>query len=162
MKPALILRIAFAFVLMELAGHTWLVFSYVPKHGIEEVAVIAAMKSREFSFSGSHHTYWDLYFGYELFVSLSLLVEAAILWQVAKSSVRSVVGILALGEAGYAILMSKYFFIIPIAGHTLMAILLAAAWFRLPAGPAPSSLSAVPLPESPAPLAQYPAARPSA
>jgi hypothetical protein len=153
MKASLILRIALALVLLELAGHTWLILSFVPKHGLEEAAVIAAMKSREFSFGGSYRTYWDLYFGYELFVSLSLIVEAGVLWQVmrlanaATPGIRTITGVLAGGEICYAILMGRYFFIIPIAGHTTMAMLLAAAWLRIPAGrpsnPGPSSPSAV-------------------
>jgi hypothetical protein len=146
-----LLRIAFVLVLLELAGHTWLIFNFIPKHGVAESAVIAAMKSQEFSFSGSLHSYWEMYFGYELFVSVSLIVEAAILWQLAGSPfAKRITGILALGEAGYAALMLKYFFIIPIASHTIMAILLAAAWFMLPSNPDPSSPSAARLRESPA------------
>lgn len=127
----MLIRIALALVLLELAGHTWLIFAFVPKHGAAEEAVVAAMKSREFSFSGSYHSYWDMYFGYELFVSLSLVMEAGILWNISN---RATVGVLALGEIGYAILMYKYFFVIPIASHATMAILLTLAWFMFPVG----------------------------
>jgi len=136
MKPSNLLRVAFALALLELAGHTFLIFSFVPKHGIAEETIIAAMKSQAFSFSGSYRTYWDMYFGYELFVSLSLIVESLILWQLfhatAMPGTRAIAGVLALGEAGYALLMIRYFFIIPIASHTAMAILLSIAWYSLP------------------------------
>jgi hypothetical protein len=138
MKATLILRIALAVAILELVGHTWLILAFVPKHGFEESAVVAAMKSREFSFSGSLHSYWDLYFGYEVFVSLSLIVEAAILWQLSRLArvptpgVRAITGVLALGEVCYALLMARYFFRTPVASHTTMAILLTIAWILLP------------------------------
>jgi hypothetical protein len=132
MKASLLLRIALALALLELAGHTGLILAFVPKHGLEEAAVVAAMKSHEFSFSGSLHSYWDMYFGYQLFVSLSLVVEAGILWQLLRQGNRAITGILALGEVSYAALMARYFFVIPILGHTMMALLLAGAWFASP------------------------------
>jgi hypothetical protein len=151
------LRIASVLAFIELVGHTWLILGFVPKHGPDEVAVVTAMKSHQFSFSGFNHTYWDLYFGYCLFVSISLVVESGVLWQLGKlagsatARIRPIVGFLALGEAGYAVLMYKYFFIIPIAGHSAMTILLVVAFFTLSVDPAPSFPSAARLRESPAP-----------
>jgi hypothetical protein len=152
MKAALLLRLALALAILELAGHTGLILTFVPKHGVEEAAVVAAMKAHEFSFSGSLHSYWDMYFGYELFVSASLVVEAGILWQLLRYEIPGMIGMLALGEVLYALLMARYFFIIPIVGHTTMALLLGGAWFasRRAADPGPSSPWAARRQESPA------------
>lgn len=156
MRPSLFLRIASIFALVELFGHTALVLTFVPKHGPQEAAVVAAMKSHKFSFSGSSHTYWDLYFGYCLFVSISLVIESGILWKLAalakagSAGIRTLVALMALGEAAYAALMYRYFFITPIVGHSAMTLLLAAALFTLRANPAPSFPLAVPPRESPA------------
>jgi hypothetical protein len=150
MKASILLRIASALALLELGGHTWLFLSYTPKHGPAEAAVIDAMKSQTFSFSGFQHTYWDLYTGYGLFVSVSLLIEIGLLWRLASlvrdetQGMRSFVAILALGEAGYAALMCRYFFLIPIASHFSMCFLLAAAiWFMRSADRVPSFPSVV-------------------
>src|SRR5260370_945652 len=75
-KPTIFLRTASLLSLLAFLGHTSLFVSYVPTHGAEEVALVAAMKSHHFNFGGFTHSYWELYFGYGLFVSISCLVEA--------------------------------------------------------------------------------------
>jgi hypothetical protein len=133
-KPIIFLRAASLLSLLAFLGHTFLFVSYVPTHGPEEVALVAAMKSHHFSFGGFTHSYWELYFGYGLFVSISCLVEALLFWQLATlakshpSKTRSIVALFALGEAGYAILMLKYFFLVPIVVHIATAICLTAAF----------------------------------
>ena len=133
MKASIFLRIASVGALANAAGHAALFMSYRPSHGPAETAVVAAMKANFFSFGGFMHSYWDLYFGYGLFVLVSSLVEAAILWQLAglagnrAISTRPMIAALLLGEVGSAWLMWRYFFLIPIVSHTLLALLLAAA-----------------------------------
>ncbi len=134
MKPMIFLRIASILALLAFLGHTFLFVSYVPTHGPEEVALLAAMKSHHFNFGGFTHSYWELYFGYGLFVSISCLVEALLFWQLATvakigtTRIRSIVAPFVLGETGYAILMLKYFFLVPIVAHIAIAICLAMAF----------------------------------
>jgi hypothetical protein len=128
-----LLRAASVAALVAFAGHTALFLSYAPAHGAGEVAVVAAMKSLRFNFSGFLHSYWELYFGYGLFVSVSCLMESLLLWQLAGlaksgAQVRGLVGLFALGEVGYAVLMWKFFFPIPIAAHCFLAACLGAAF----------------------------------
>src|SRR6266478_8535309 len=124
MKPSLFLRIAATLALLACLGHTFLFVTYSPTHGPEEAAVVAAMKAHSFSFRGFLHSYWELYFGYGLFVSISCFIEAVLLWQLAAIdgsnpvAIRPLVAPFVLGEAGYAVLMLKYFFLIPIVAHT--------------------------------------------
>jgi len=91
------------------------------------------MKSARFHFGWPvPHSYWELYFGYGLFVAISCFVEAVILWQLATlaksdpSRIKSIVATFFFGEASYAILMCKYFFVIPIFVHISLVIFLAA------------------------------------
>ena len=134
MKPILFLRIASIVALLAFLGHTYLFVSYVPTHGPEEVALLGAMKSHHFNFGGFSHSYWELYFGYGLFVSISCLVEALLFWQLATIAktgtmrIRPIVAPFVLGEAGYAILMLKYFFLVPIVAHIVTALCLAIAF----------------------------------
>jgi hypothetical protein len=45
--------------------------------------VLEAMKSHSFEAEGFKGTYWNLYFGFGLIISVYLLVQAAVPWQVA-------------------------------------------------------------------------------
>ena len=131
--------------LLEAVGHTFLFVSYAPKHG-EEIAVVDAMKRHYFDVGGFSHSYWELYFGYGLFAAVSCLIEAGVLWQIAAfarrgvSGIRPLVAVFFLGEVGYAVLVLKYFFLVPIISHFTMAALLILAFMtaesRLKAAPA--------------------------
>jgi hypothetical protein len=133
MKPALPLQIASILALIAALGHTLLFLTYKPTHGPAEIIVVSAMQTHVFSFGGFVHSYWQLYFGYELFVTISCLVECALLWQLATlstsapHSIRSMVVVLLLGEVATAVLMIKFFFIIPIIVHIATALCLALA-----------------------------------
>jgi UDP-N-acetylglucosamine:LPS N-acetylglucosamine transferase len=91
------------------------------------------MQTHVFSFGGFLHSYWQLYFGYELFVTISCLVECSLLWQLATlstsapRSIRPMVVVLFLGEVATAALMIKFFFIIPIIVHIANALCLGLA-----------------------------------
>ena len=137
MKPALPLRIASILALVAALGHTLLFLNYHPTHGPDEIVVVTAMQTHVFSFGGFLHSYWQLYFGYELFVTISCLVECALLWQIASfantapQSVRPMVAVLLLGEIASSILMVKFFFLIPIVVHIATALCLILALVAL-------------------------------
>ena len=84
-------------------------------------------------FGGFLHSYWQLYFGYELFVTISCLVECGLLWQLANlsssapSAFRPMILLFFLGEVATSILMLKFFFLIPIVVHSATALCLALA-----------------------------------
>ena len=133
MKPALPLRIASILALIAALGHTALFLTYKPAHGPDEIVVVTAMQTHVFTFGGFLHSYWQLYFGYELFVTISCLVECGLLWQLANlsssapRSIRPMIGLFFLGEVATSILMLKFFFIIPIVAHIATALCLAMA-----------------------------------
>jgi hypothetical protein len=145
MKPSLPLRVAAILALVAALGHTLLFLTYRPTHGPDEIVVVNAMQTHIFSFGGFLHSYWQLYFGYELFVTISCLVESAILWQLANLSttnplaIRSIILVLFLGEVATAILMFKFFFTIPIVVHTATALCLALALVALKPQSAPAA-----------------------
>jgi hypothetical protein len=145
MKPALPLRTASILALIAALGHTALFLTYKPTHGPDEIVVVTAMQTHVFSFGGFLHSYWQLYFGYELFVTISCLVECGLLWQLANlstsapSAIRPMIGLFFLGEVATSILMLKFFFVIPIVVHSATALCLAlAVWALTPkASPEP-------------------------
>lgn len=137
MRPALPLRIASSLALVAALGHTFLFLTYRPTHGPTEIVVVSAMQTHVFSFGGFLHSYWQLYFGYELFVTISCLVECGLLWQLASlsssapRSIRPMVLIFLLGEIATSVLMLRFFFLVPIVIHIATALCLALALLTL-------------------------------
>ncbi|PYY03415.1 MAG: hypothetical protein DMG64_08005 [Acidobacteria bacterium] len=84
MKPTLFLRIASLLTLIHCILHTIGGVLAGPKHGAEEASVIETMKPRRFDVMGSMRSYWDFFFGYGLFITLALLVQAVLFWQLAR------------------------------------------------------------------------------
>ena len=77
------------------------------------------MKSFHFDAMGVIRTYWDFYVGFGLFISVCLLLQAAVLWQlgsIAKENaiqVRPLVGTFVLAYVGCAVLAWRFMFTIP-------------------------------------------------
>jgi hypothetical protein len=92
------------------------------------------MKLHIFNVFGSMRTYWDFLIGYGLFLTIALLVQAILFWQLAtlaKASPRATKPILALflfNCVGIAIVSWKYFFVGPAVTQLLIAVCLALAF----------------------------------
>jgi hypothetical protein len=137
MKPALPLRIASILTLIAALGHTALFLTHKPTHGPNEIVVVTAMQTHVFNFGGFLHSHWQLYFGYQLFVTISCLVECGLLWQFANSipgAIRPMTGLFFLGEVATSILVIRFFFLIPIVVHSATALCLALALWALSSG----------------------------
>jgi hypothetical protein len=84
MKPTLFLRIASVLTLIHCILHTFGGVLAAPRNGAEEVSVIETMKSHRFDVMDSMRSYWDFFFGYGLFVTIALLVQALLFWQLSR------------------------------------------------------------------------------
>jgi hypothetical protein len=106
---------------------------WTPYTGAEAASVLEAMKSHTFAEQGFKGTYWDLYIGFGLVISLYLLLQAVVLWQVsslAKIDARSVRPIVASFLFAFVInvvVSWKYFFVVPVVLGGLIASCLAIA-----------------------------------
>src|SRR5262249_37338717 len=103
---------------------------WTPYTDAEATSVLDAMKSNSFEAEGFKGTYWDLYFGFGLIISVYLLLQAVLLWQVASLAktdaqrVRPIVVSFLIAFAINAALSWKYFFIVPVVLAGLIAICL--------------------------------------
>src|ERR1700752_4364000 len=79
MKPSHWLRIASVIALLFAAGHSMGAMESWSPPG--ETDVLEAMRSFRFDAMGVTRTYWDFYFGFGLFISVFLLLQAILLWQ---------------------------------------------------------------------------------
>jgi hypothetical protein len=132
MKASLFLRIAAVMTLLYCAGHTAGI-PWTPYTSPEAVQVVEAMKNQSFEEQGFKGTYWDLYFGFGVIISVLLLVEAVVLWQVgslAKTDairVRPIIAAFLVAFIVNAALAWIYFFAVPAAMAAVIALCLATA-----------------------------------
>ena len=138
MRPPTLLRTASVLTLVHSILHTIGGVLAPPSHGAEEIALVETMSAHRFDFMGSMRSYADFMLGYGLFVTVALLVDAVIFWQLAAlararpEGLRPMVAVFALGYVGLAIVSSRFFFIAPVVTELLIAAGLAAAFVGLP------------------------------
>jgi len=133
MKPSVLLRAASVLTLIFCAGHTYgtLVPSSVDP---EQAAVFMAMQAYPFDIMGAKRTHWQFYRGFSLLFSVTLLLLAVLLWQLARMSksgpaaVKPLIASLFLAYLGFTILCGVYFFIAPAAFSAALAMCLALAF----------------------------------
>lgn len=134
MKSTLFLRIASVLTLVHGVLHTIGGVLSKPRNGPEEIAVINTMKSHHFNVMGSVRSYWDFFFAYGLSVSLALIVQAILFWQlatIAKTNaglIRPIIALFFFNFVVTAIITGRYFFIAPWVTELLIAAFLAGAF----------------------------------
>jgi hypothetical protein len=98
-----------------------------------ETDVLRAMRSCSFDTAGFSRTYWDFYFGFGLIISLSLIVQASVLWQLPALSkaqpalVRPIVIVFIAASLVSAGLSWMYLFATPAVFAVLIAVSLSLA-----------------------------------
>jgi hypothetical protein len=118
MKPSLLLRIASIASLLLAAGHTLGGLQSWSPPG--DTDVLQAMRSFRFDAEGVSRTYWDFYIGFGLIISVFLLAQAGVLWQLATVSktdpvqVRPILSMLFISVLANAVLSWKFFFAVPV------------------------------------------------
>jgi hypothetical protein len=130
MRTAGVLRIAAILALVQGVAHTALFLTAKPGHGAEEAAVISAMQSHRFLFSGLSRSYWDFYYGYGLLAALVVFVEVALFWMLASvareapARTRPFIALFILYNIAHAAILARYFFPLPIVMDGLVTIAL--------------------------------------
>ncbi len=133
MKSSTFLRIASIITLLYFVGHTSGV-PWTPDDGAGAMPVLEAMKNHSFEIIGFTRTYWDFYVGFGVIISLYLLVQAVVLWQLgslAKTDalrLRPVVASFFVAFIVNAVLAWKYFFAIPLVMSVAISVCLALAF----------------------------------
>jgi hypothetical protein len=122
--------------LIQYAAHSFLFLTATPAHGQEETALIETMKALHWDFSGFTRSYWNFYFGYGLLAILWGVIEMILIWQLsvlAKISaiqIRPMIVSLFLANLGHAILILRYFFLIPALFDLIVALVLGLAFVK--------------------------------
>jgi len=131
MKASALYRVAAVLLLLFDAGHTSGFPWSDPKWGVD----LGSMRSTHFYIMGFSRTYWDVYVGFGLFVSVFLLLAVILAWQLgglppeSLALMRGTAWVFALCFAAITVLSWKYFFVIPIVFSIVTTVcLIAAAW----------------------------------
>src|ERR1700686_1097252 len=117
MKASMFYRIAAVLLLLFAVGHTLGFRQSDPSWGVD--TLLGLMRSIHFDVQGFSRTYWDLFVGAGLFVSVFLLFAAVVAWQLGGLSaetlppMRHTAWALALSFGALTILSWRYFFILP-------------------------------------------------
>jgi hypothetical protein len=136
LKPHVLLRAASLLSLVHALLNTFAGLLSGTSGNREEVAVLDAMKAVQFDAMGSPRTYWDFYFGFGLFLTLSLVLIFALLWQLASLAraepaiVRRFTGSLCIAFLAFAVVSGLYFFIATVVLEIVVAAILAIAYVK--------------------------------
>src|ERR1700681_1769248 len=133
MKAVIWLRVAAGLALLHGVMHTiGGVFGSVAP-GPQEIAV-TAMKANRFVAMGASRTYWDYFFGYGLFVTVSFAVQAVVFWQLGELATthaaltRPMVAAFFVAYLATSVVSGRYFFSAPMVMELMIAACLGVAF----------------------------------
>jgi hypothetical protein len=133
MKPALLLRITSILSLLFAVLHTMGGADSWSPAG--ENDVLRAMRSYHFDFGGVSRSYLNLYLGLGYTVSVFLLLQAVLLWQLATiakvdpARIRPLIASFFVASMACAFLSWKFIFAVPAIFSLIIAALLAFAFY---------------------------------
>src|SRR5262245_59930920 len=133
MTATLFLRVASILSFLFAAGHTLGGRESWSPPG--ETEVLRAMRSVRFDAMGVSRTYLDFYLGFGFILSVYLLLQAVVLWQLATLArgaperARPMVAAFLLAQVASGVLAWMFIFAIPVVFSALIALCLGAALY---------------------------------
>jgi hypothetical protein len=111
------LRIASGLTLLFAAGHAMgAIDSWSPSG---ETDVLRSMRAFEFDVSGTIRTYWHFYMGFGVYITVLMLMQAVVLWQMASlarvnvSLVRPLIGAVGVASLIGTAVIWAFIFAVP-------------------------------------------------
>ena len=134
MKPWIPLRVASVVSVLYAAGHGS-GFPWMAPGGPENNALVEQLKSYRFDVMGASRTIWDFHIGFGLIISLDLVVLAVTLWLLASlakrtgsAPLRPLIATIGFGFVANAILVGRFFFVVPLAMAVVIVVCLGLAF----------------------------------
>ena len=132
MTTALLLRIASVVSLVFTAGHTLGGFRKWSPMGDNEV--LRAMTAVRFETRGASRSYLDFFMGFGWSLSVALLLQTILLWQLASLArtdpprVRPMIAVFALATLASGVIAWRFIFAIPAIFSAALVVVLVAAY----------------------------------
>jgi hypothetical protein len=133
MKPYVLLRVAAVVAFLYAVGHT-IGMPWAPDKSPETMAVVQAMAAHRFDAMGAKRSMQDFYVGFGISISIFMLIQAILLWMIAAQAkvdavrARPFIAVFLIAFVANAIISAVYFFEVPFAMATLIALCLLIAW----------------------------------
>ena len=133
MTATVFLRVASILSLLFAGGHTLGGSQSWSPAG--ETEVLQAMRSFRFDAEGVSRTYLEFYLGFGFILSVYLLLQAVVLWQLATlarvepARLRPLVAAFLLAQVASGVLEWKFIFAVPMVFSALIALSLGAALY---------------------------------
>ena len=134
MTTTLLLRLASAIALLFALGHSFGGTTRWSPMG--ENAVLKAMATVRFDTMGANRSYLDLYMGFGWSLSVALLLQAALLWQIAalarsnSAQVKPIIATFALATLASGVIAWLFIFPVPALFSLVLLLVLVAAYLR--------------------------------
>src|SRR5881398_3332634 len=132
MTTSLMLRIASAISFLFAVGHSLGGLSkWSP---VDDNPVLRAMANTRFDVMGASRSYLDLYVGFGWSISVFMLLQAVLLWQLAgiartdAARARPMIGAFALASLASGLVACFFIFIIPVLFSAALFVALVLAW----------------------------------
>jgi hypothetical protein len=127
-SPVVLIRLSSILVVLLMVGH----MSAYPwsTHGLQETQLVDSMKTLQFEFIGEHSSYWSLYLGWGLWMGVSLMMLAVILWllsdiaSVAPRRVGAITGVISASCLIGAYLSLRFFYVPPVLFYSVICVIL--------------------------------------
>ncbi len=116
-SPVVLIRLSSILFFLTMLGHAWGYPWRATTKDPREAELVQSMRDTTFEFLGAHSTYWNLYFGWGLWVAVSLLAGAGVLWilsdlaRVRSRSVGAITAVFCATSFLFAALSLRFFFI---------------------------------------------------
>jgi hypothetical protein len=134
MTTARLLRIGAVIFALFAIGH-WFFFPWIM--GVDGKArdALSAAASQDYPVFGFMRSYRDFHVGFGHMAGVTFVMEAALLWMLARvadgaASIKGLLGVLVVANVAIAALQVTYFFWPPIILSVLATAILALAWRR--------------------------------
>lgn len=135
-SPVGLIRLSAILVVLLMDGHSS-AYPWSSNHALHETQLVELMKSVDFEFAKECSTYWNLYFGWGLLISVLLLTMGIVLWlmadlaRLALRRVGAITGILSASALVGAYLSWRFFYIPPFIFYLVICAVLLAATVQL-------------------------------
>ena len=132
MTTTVLLRVASAISLLFTAGHTFGGLKQWSPMGDNEV--LRAMTAVRFDTMGANRSYLDFYMGFGWSISVAMLLQTVLLWQMASlartdaARVRPMIAVFVLATLAGAIIAWRFIFPVPALFSTVLLVALVAAY----------------------------------
>ena len=132
MTTTLLLRISSVISLIFMLGHTAGGLRKWSPMGENEV--LKAMTAVRFDATGANRSYFDFYMGFGWSISVAMLMQTVLLWQMASlartnpASVRPMIAVITLATVASGVITWRFIFPVPALFYTALVISLAGAY----------------------------------